>query len=166
MTFWRWLFFLIKVAVVAVAAVWVAQRPGHVSFVWLGYRLDTSIGVLLAALLLLLLLFILLQGLWRLVWRGPRDLGRLRSERKRRQGYRALSQGMEARRGRPEMLQRAVGQPHVEGYGGIGEMGGETAQQAAGRRSGALPLSCRRSCQLQIIHHDPGAWQSATKCVF
>jgi len=96
MTFWRWLFFLIKVAVVAVAAVWVAQRPGHVSFVWLGYRLDTSIGVLLAALLLLLLLFILLQGLWRLVWRGPRDLGRLRSERKRRQGYRALSQGMAA----------------------------------------------------------------------
>jgi HemY protein len=96
MTFWRWLFFLVKVGVVAVAAVWVAQRPGHVSFVWLGYRLDTSIGVLLAALLLLLLLFILLQGLWRLVWRGPRDLGRLRAERKRRQGYRALSQGMAA----------------------------------------------------------------------
>src|SRR5215470_3957237 len=96
MTFWRWLFFLVKVGVVAVAAVWVAQRPGHVSFVWLGYRLDTSIGVLLAALLLLLLLFILLQGFWRLVWRGPRDLGRLRSERKRRQGYRALSQGMAA----------------------------------------------------------------------
>src|SRR5690242_11048126 len=96
MTFWRWLFFLIKVAVVAVAAVWVAQRPGHVSFVWLGYRLDTSIGVLLAALLLLLLLFILLQVLWRRVWRGPRDLVRLRSERKRRQGYRALSQGMAA----------------------------------------------------------------------
>lgn len=96
MTFWRWLFFLVKVGVVAVAAVWIAQRPGHVSFVWLGYRLDTSIGVLLAALLVLLLLFILLHGLWRLVWRGPRDLGRLRGERKRRQGYRALSQGMAA----------------------------------------------------------------------
>ena len=44
MTFWRWLFFLIKVGVVAVLAVWVAARPGHVSFTWLGYRLDTSIG--------------------------------------------------------------------------------------------------------------------------
>jgi HemY protein len=96
MTFWRWLFFLIKVGVVAVAAVWIASRPGRVSFVWLGYRLDTSIGVLLAALLLLLLLVIVLHGLWRLVWRGPRDLGRLRAERKRRRGYRALSQGMAA----------------------------------------------------------------------
>ena len=96
MTFWRWLFFLIKVGVVALAAVWIASHPGRVSFVWLGYRLDTSTGVLLAALLLLLLLFILLHWLWRLVWRGPRDLGRLRAERKRRQGYRALSQGMAA----------------------------------------------------------------------
>jgi Uncharacterized membrane-bound protein len=95
-TFWRWLFFLIKVGVVAVLAVWVAEHPGHVSFVWLGYRVDTRIGVLLAILLVLLLLFMLLHGLWRLVWRGPRDLGRLRAERKRRQGYRALSQGMAA----------------------------------------------------------------------
>ncbi len=96
MTFWRWLFFLIKVGVVAVLAVWVAARPGHVSFVWLGYRVDTSMGVLFAILLVLLLLFMLLHGLWRLVWRGPRDLGRLRAERKRQQGYRALSQGMAA----------------------------------------------------------------------
>src|SRR6516165_5117236 len=48
MTFWRWLFFLIKVGVVALAAVWIAAHPGRVSFVWLGYRLDTSTGVLLA----------------------------------------------------------------------------------------------------------------------
>ena len=96
MTFWRWLFFLVKVGLVALAAVWVASHPGRVGFVWLGYRLDTSTGVLLAALLLLLLLFILLHALWRLIWRGPRDLGRLRTERKRRQGYRALSQGMAA----------------------------------------------------------------------
>ena len=78
MTFWRWLFFLIKIGVVAVLAIWVALRPGHVSFVWLGYRVDTSMGVLLAILLLLLLLFVGLHALWRLVWRGPRDLGRLR----------------------------------------------------------------------------------------
>ena len=37
-----------------------------------------------------------LHWLWRLLWRGPRDLGRLRAERKRQQGYRALSQGMAA----------------------------------------------------------------------
>ena len=70
MTFWRWLFFLIKVGAVALAAAWVAERPGHVSFVWLGYRVDTSIGVLLAILLLLLLVFMILHWLWRLLWRG------------------------------------------------------------------------------------------------
>ncbi len=96
MTFWRWLYFLLKIGAVALVAIWIAARPGHVSFVWLGYRVDTSIGVVLAALVLLLLVFIFLHWLWRLVWRGPRDLGRLRAERKRQQGYRALSQGMAA----------------------------------------------------------------------
>jgi HemY protein len=96
MTFWRSFFYLIKVGLVAVVALWIAARPGHVNFVWLGYRVDTSMGVLLAALLLLVGAAILLHRLWRLVWRGPRDLVRLNSERKRQQGYRALSQGMAA----------------------------------------------------------------------
>jgi HemY protein len=96
MTFWRWLWFLIKVGAVAVAALWIADRPGQVSFVWLGYRVETSIGVLLAALAVLLAVVLLLHRLWRLVWRTPRDLARLNQERKRQQGYRALSQGMAA----------------------------------------------------------------------
>ena len=96
MTFWRWLFFLIQVGVLAGVALWIHERPGHVSFTWLGHRVDTSMGVLLAALLILLFLAILLHRLWRLVWRGPRDLARLNAERKRQQGYRALSQGMAA----------------------------------------------------------------------
>ena len=45
---------------------------------------------------ILLFVAILLHRLWRLVWRGPRDLARLNAERKRQQGYRALSQGMAA----------------------------------------------------------------------
>ena len=96
MTFWRWLFYLVQVGVVAGIAIWIHERPGHVSFVWLGHRVDTSMGVLLAALLILLFVAILLHRLWRLVWRGPRDLARLNTERKRQQGYRALSQGMAA----------------------------------------------------------------------
>jgi HemY protein len=96
MTFWRWLWFLIKVGVVGVAALWIADRPGRVSFLWLGYRVETSMGVLLAALVILLGIALLLHRLWRLVWRTPRDLARLNQERKRQQGYRALSQGMAA----------------------------------------------------------------------
>jgi HemY protein len=96
MTFWRWLFYLIQVGVVAVVALWIHARPGQVSFVWFDHRVDTSMGVLLAALLLLIGAAILVHRLWRLVWRGPRDLARLNAERKRQQGYRALSQGMAA----------------------------------------------------------------------
>jgi HemY protein len=96
MTFWRWLFFLVKVGIVAVVALWIAEHPGQAKFDWHGYRVETSIGVLLTVLVLLLLVFVVLHWLWRLLWRGPRDLGRLRAERKRRRGYRALSQGMAA----------------------------------------------------------------------
>jgi HemY protein len=96
MTFWRWLFYLVQVGVVAVVALWIHARPGQVSFVWFDHRVDTSMGVLLAALLLLVGAAILLHRIWRLVWRGPRDLARLNAERKRQQGYRALSQGMAA----------------------------------------------------------------------
>jgi uncharacterized membrane-anchored protein len=51
-----------------VVTIWVAARPGHVSFMWLGYRLDTSIGVALAVLMVLLdrlMVFSLLHALWR-----------------------------------------------------------------------------------------------------
>jgi HemY protein len=96
MTFFRWLFYLLQVGIIAAVALWIHARPGHVSFVWLGHRVDTSMGVLLAALLLVVAAGILLHRLWRLVWRGPRDLARLNAERKRQQGYRALSQGMAA----------------------------------------------------------------------
>lgn len=96
MTFLRWLFFLIQIGIVAAIAIWVHERPGHVSFVWLGHRVETTMGVLLAAVLILLFVAILLHRFWRLVWRGPRDLARLNAERKRQQGYRALSQGMAA----------------------------------------------------------------------
>ena len=96
MTFLRWLFYLVQVGIVAAAALWIAARPGHVSFVWLGYRVDTSIGVLVAALVIVIVVAVVLHRLWRLIWRGPRDLARLNSERKRQQGYHALSQGMAA----------------------------------------------------------------------
>ncbi len=96
MTFWRWLWFLIKVGVAAAAALWIAERPGRVSLVWLGWQIDTTMGVLLAAVALLIVLAVLLHWLWRVLWRGPRSLNRLRAERRRQQGYRALSQGMAA----------------------------------------------------------------------
>jgi HemY protein len=90
------LWFLFKLAILIAAAIWVADRPGHVSFDWLGWRVDTSVGVLLAALLLLMALAAILYRLWHIIVRGPRRLAERRGERQRLKGYRALTQGMVA----------------------------------------------------------------------
>ncbi len=39
-------------------AVWLAERPGTVTAEWHGWRLDTSVGVLLVALIVLILVCI------------------------------------------------------------------------------------------------------------
>jgi HemY protein len=90
------LWFLLKLAILIAAAIWIADRPGHVSFDWLGWRVDTSVGVLLAALLLLMALAAVLYRLWHVIVRGPRRLSERRGERQRLKGYHALTQGMVA----------------------------------------------------------------------
>jgi HemY protein len=98
---------LLVIAALVLAAVLVAERPGAVSLVWLGYRVDTSMGVLLVGVVLLGLFVAFLWGLFRRILRGPRDFARSRRERRRRAGYRALTQGMVAvAAGDPEEAQR------------------------------------------------------------
>ncbi|MFO1059715.1 MAG: heme biosynthesis HemY N-terminal domain-containing protein [Dongiaceae bacterium] len=92
----RTLFFFLKLAVLVAVAVWLADRPGEVTLQWLGYRVDTTVGVLLAAIFILVVLVALLYRLWRFVMRSPRQIARRRVERRRRDGYRALTQGMVA----------------------------------------------------------------------
>jgi HemY protein len=92
----RTLFFFLKLAVLVAVAVWLADRPGEVSLQWLGWRVDTTVGVLLAAIFVLIVLTALIYRLWRFVMRTPRQIARRRVERRRRDGYRALTQGMVA----------------------------------------------------------------------
>ena len=87
---------LVIIALLVAAAVFFADHPGRVAILWRGYEVETSIGVLAAAALLLAIGVALLLRLLRLVLGGPRRLSRWRRERRRRAGYRALSQGMVA----------------------------------------------------------------------
>ena len=48
MTLGRTVWFFVKVAVVVAAAVWLADRPGHVSIDWLGYNIDLAVGTAMA----------------------------------------------------------------------------------------------------------------------
>lgn len=87
---------VIVFALVVTAAAWLADRPGDVVIEWLGYRIDTSVGVLGAGVLLLGASLTLLYLLWRGLIGAPGAWFGSRSESRRTRGYRALSLGMVA----------------------------------------------------------------------
>lgn len=88
----RVLAYAVLVGLLVTAAVWLADRPGAVTIHWQGWRIDTSVPVLLIGLLLLTLAFGLLIRLWRLIIGLP---GR-RREKRQRKGYLALTDGLGA----------------------------------------------------------------------
>ncbi|ANC90596.1 heme biosynthesis protein HemY [Azospirillum humicireducens] len=92
----RALWFLLKVAVVIAAAIWLADRPGTVSVHWLGYAVEApfwvALLVTLAALGIAALGYRLIRGLIR----TPQRIRRHSRARRRERGYRALTQGMVA----------------------------------------------------------------------
>ena len=83
-------------AVTMVAAAWLSERPGTVTAQWQGWRLDTSVGVLLVAVLILILLGVMLWLLYRWTVGAPGALLEGWGESRRRRGYRELTQGLAA----------------------------------------------------------------------
>jgi HemY protein len=89
--------------VLVAVAVFFADHPGQVEIVWQGWQVTTSVGVLVAAAVLAALLVALLFWIVSRMVGSPRVFLRRRRERRRRSGYRALTQGMVA---------VAAGDPH------------------------------------------------------
>ena len=87
---------IIVVAALIAGAVFIADRPGAVSLTWQGWRVDTSVAVLVLGVVIVAMLSALLFHLLRKIIGGPRAFLRARRESRRRRGYRALSQGMVA----------------------------------------------------------------------
>jgi HemY protein len=87
---------IVVLALAVGGAVFIADRPGTVSLVWQGWRVDTSVAVLVLGVVIVAMIAAALFHLLRLVVRGPHMIARGRRERRRRRGYRALSQGMVA----------------------------------------------------------------------
>jgi HemY protein len=96
MTLLRTLIWFVLLVVAMVVAVWLAQRPGLVTVQWQGWRLDTSVGVVLVAVLVLCALAAGLYTLWRWLMGTPSTMFDIWGESRRRKGYRALTQGMVA----------------------------------------------------------------------
>ena len=93
----RALSFSLKLAVLVAIAWYLAERqPGQVSLQWWGYRVDTSVGILLLAAGLVAVVAAILYRSWGGIKRTPGDIGRKLKANRQTRGYRALTQGMVA----------------------------------------------------------------------
>ena len=92
----RFLIYVVEVAVVVAIAVWLADRPGVVSLDWQGWRIETSVGILLLSVFLLAVASAAIFATWRWLRRRPREWSMRRRLSRQEAGLRALSEGLVA----------------------------------------------------------------------
>lgn len=96
MTILRTIIWFVFAIVAMLGAVWLAERPGSVTAEFRGWRLDTSVGVLLISVLVLILVSVGGWLLYRWIVGAPGALLEGWGESRRRRGYRELTQGLAA----------------------------------------------------------------------
>jgi HemY protein len=92
----RVMLFLALVALIALGVVWVADRPGDVTIIWLGYRIETSVMVMAVTVASLVIVALLLWSLIRAVLRSPDLIAMFLGHRRGVRGYLAISRGLVA----------------------------------------------------------------------
>lgn len=92
----RVLLFLAAVTALAFGAVWLADRPGDIAVTWLGYRVETSVMVGIAALIAFVVAVILVWTILRAIVKAPAAFAARRLDRRARKAYKAISQGIVA----------------------------------------------------------------------
>ncbi|HSV28243.1 MAG TPA: heme biosynthesis HemY N-terminal domain-containing protein, partial [Candidatus Omnitrophota bacterium] len=92
----RLIVFVAATALLVFASVWLADRPGEVTIHWQGWRLDTSVPVLLLIILATVALLDIVGRMVRGVVTAPGRFFRARHDKRKREGYVALSDGLAA----------------------------------------------------------------------
>ncbi|MEE3000064.1 MAG: heme biosynthesis HemY N-terminal domain-containing protein [Pseudomonadota bacterium] len=92
----RTIWFLILIAFISLISVLVTDNPGAVSLNWLGYKVDTSVGVLLSGVLFISICLTIIFRIWFYIKTAPKRVGKAHIDWRRRRGYKALTQGMVA----------------------------------------------------------------------
>ncbi len=91
---WNMVIRFIVIALVAAGAVWLAERPGTLTFDWLGYTVEISIMVALTLLAVALFVIVFLWALIRRVFNIPSALSGFFTRRKRENVHEALTKGI------------------------------------------------------------------------
>jgi HemY protein len=86
--------FLVVVAVVALGAAWIADRPGEIVMTWQNWRISTSITVAVILFFAAVFIAIFIWTLIRLAIKSPDLLALFFRERRRAKGWRAITHGM------------------------------------------------------------------------
>lgn len=92
----RALWFLLKASVLVAGVIWLIERPGHVSLIWQGYQIETSVGFTMVVLLVFLVVYTVLYRLWRAAVSIPDVYRRYKAVRQREKGYRDVTAGLVA----------------------------------------------------------------------
>lgn len=90
----RVLLYFALLAALAAGGAWLADRPGDITIVWQGWRLETSVMVGAITLLAVVVAIMLLWSLLRMILRSPGLFSGMMRGRRRDKGYRALSKGL------------------------------------------------------------------------
>ena len=90
----RILLFTFSVVLAAIGLAWFADRPGSVTVEWLGYQVETSAFVGALAVAAAVVLLLLIWAVLRYVLTRPAAVATYVRERRRQQGYDALSRGL------------------------------------------------------------------------
>lgn len=92
----RVLVYLLVIAALAAGAVWLADRPGEVSILWQGYRIETSVAIAAIGVVVLAFLALVAWAVMRFVFGLPSAFGFASRSRRRARGFEAISRGMVA----------------------------------------------------------------------
>jgi HemY protein len=92
----RVLLYLFVIACLATGAVWLADRPGEVSVLWQGYRIETSVAIAAIGVIILAFLAMLAWAAARFLLGLPSAFSFASRARRRARGFEAVSRGMVA----------------------------------------------------------------------
>ncbi|WFU47283.1 heme biosynthesis protein HemY [Sinorhizobium terangae] len=90
----RILFFILLVLCLGLGFAWLADRPGELSLIWQGQRIEMTLMRAASILISLIAAVLIVIWLLRTIWMSPHTVTRYFRARKRDRGYQALSTGL------------------------------------------------------------------------